>query len=191
MAAAGTQRSVASATGRCAASTEVAGVAARIAIATTRLTRRRPSVAPCSAARAGRRDNRALERRADVLVYSSAPLARDVEIMGPVTADLHVRSTLDHTDFFVRLCDVEPSGKSWNICDGLSHLTPERVAAAAGRQRARCGEPLAGSARIQAGASHSRSGLERRASSIRAQSRRGRAVRDGGGHARCGPGGLA
>jgi putative CocE/NonD family hydrolase len=73
----------------------------------------------------GRRDNRALERRADVLVYSSAPLARDVEIMGPVTADLYVRSTLEHTDFFARLCDVEPSGKSWNICDGLSHLTPE------------------------------------------------------------------
>ena len=78
-----------------------------------------------SARSGGRRDNRALERRADVLVYSSAPLVRDVEVMGPVTADLHVRSTLEHADFFVRLCDVEPSGKSWNICDGLIRLTPE------------------------------------------------------------------
>jgi putative CocE/NonD family hydrolase len=72
----------------------------------------------------GRRDNRALESRADVLSYSTAPLVRNVEVMGPVTADLHVRSTREHTDFFVRLCDVEPSGKSWNICDGLTRLTP-------------------------------------------------------------------
>ena len=77
------------------------------------------------ASSAGPRDNRALERRADVLVYSSAPLARDVEIMGPVTADLHVRSTLDHTDFFVRLCDVEPSGKSLEHLRWAGRLTPE------------------------------------------------------------------
>jgi hypothetical protein len=72
----------------------------------------------------GRRDNRAVERRADVLVYSSAALVRDVEVMGPVTADLYVRSTLENADVFVRVCDVEPSGKSWNICDGLVRLTP-------------------------------------------------------------------
>ncbi len=72
----------------------------------------------------GRRDNRALESRADVLAYSTAALVRDVEVMGPVTADLHVRSTREHTDFFVRLCDVEPSGESWNVCDGVTRLTP-------------------------------------------------------------------
>jgi putative CocE/NonD family hydrolase len=49
---------------------------------------------------------------------------RDVEIMGPVSAELHVRSSLRYTDFFVRLCDVEPSGKSINICDGLARLGP-------------------------------------------------------------------
>jgi hypothetical protein len=72
----------------------------------------------------GPRDNRALERRSDVLVYTSAELVRDVEVVGPISADLRVRSTLDHTDFFVRLCDVDPSGKSVNICDGLARLTP-------------------------------------------------------------------
>jgi uncharacterized protein len=76
------------------------------------------------ASRGGARDNRALERRSDVLVYTSAPLVRDVEIIGPVTAQLHVTSTLEHTDFFVRLCDVDPSGTSRNICDGLVRLTP-------------------------------------------------------------------
>jgi len=74
----------------------------------------------------GPRDNRVLERRSDVLVYTSAALARDVEVAGPVTAELHVRSSLEHADFFVRLCDVEPSGRSRNICDGLVRLTPAR-----------------------------------------------------------------
>ena len=71
----------------------------------------------------GPRDNRALERRGDVLVYSSAALVRDLEVIGPIAAELHVRSTLEHTDWFVRLCDVAPSGKSRNICDGLVRLT--------------------------------------------------------------------
>jgi putative CocE/NonD family hydrolase len=77
------------------------------------------------ARRGGARDNRALEQRRDVRVYTSARLVRDVEVAGSVTARLHVTSTLDHTDFFVRLCDVEPSGKSRNVCDGLVRLTPD------------------------------------------------------------------
>ena len=71
----------------------------------------------------GPRDNRDLERRSDVLVYTTAPLIRDVEVIGPIAAELHVRSSLAHTDFFVRLCDVEASGRSRNICDGLVRLT--------------------------------------------------------------------
>jgi hypothetical protein len=72
----------------------------------------------------GPRDNRALERRSDVVVFSSAALVRDLEVIGPITAELHVRSTLENSDFFVRLCDVEPSGKSVNLCDGLVRLGP-------------------------------------------------------------------
>jgi uncharacterized protein len=75
-------------------------------------------------ARMGRHDNRALEARPDVLVYTSKPLARDMEVIGPVSADLYVASSLDHTDFFVRLCVVEQSGKSLNLCDGILRLTP-------------------------------------------------------------------
>jgi putative CocE/NonD family hydrolase len=73
----------------------------------------------------GPRDNRELERRGDVLVYTSPALVRDVEIVGDVSAQLHVRSSLEHTDFFVRLCDVDPSGASRNICDGLVRLAPD------------------------------------------------------------------
>ena len=84
-----------------------------------------PSVGGSLLARGGPRDNRALERRSDVLVYTSAVLVRDVEAIGPVTAELFVRSSLEHTDFFVRVCDVDPSGQSRNICDGMVRLTPE------------------------------------------------------------------
>ena len=75
----------------------------------------------------GAKDNRKLESRADVLVYTSAVLDHDVEVIGPVTADLYVRSSLQHTDFFARLCVVEPSGKSINLCDGILRLTPDCV----------------------------------------------------------------
>jgi putative CocE/NonD family hydrolase len=72
----------------------------------------------------GPKDNREVEARPDVLVYTSAPLDRDVEVIGSVSADLFVQSSLEHTDFFARLCDVDPSGKSTNVCDGLLRLRP-------------------------------------------------------------------
>jgi putative CocE/NonD family hydrolase len=72
----------------------------------------------------GPRDNRAVEARPDVLVYTSAVLDQDIEVIGPVRAELFVQSSLEHTDFFVRLCDVDPKGKSINISDGLVRLCP-------------------------------------------------------------------
>ena len=72
----------------------------------------------------GPKDNRALERRPDVLTFTSAPMNADLEITGPVSADLHVSSSLAHTDFFARLCDVDPRGHSVNITDGLLRLGP-------------------------------------------------------------------
>lgn len=71
---------------------------------------------------AGPRDNRALESRADVLTYTSAPLAEPLVIMGDVTAELFAGSSLPHADFFARLCDVDPSGASVNVCDGILRL---------------------------------------------------------------------
>jgi len=75
----------------------------------------------------GPKDNRVLESRADVLVYTSAVLEQDMEVIGPLTAELYVRSSLEHTDFFARLCAVEESGKSFNLCDGILRLTPGSV----------------------------------------------------------------
>jgi uncharacterized protein len=75
----------------------------------------------------GPKDNRLLEARADVLVYTSGVLEQDMEVIGPVTAELYVHSSLEHTDFFARLCVVEASGKSINLCDGILRLTPGSI----------------------------------------------------------------
>lgn len=75
---------------------------------------------------AGQVDNRSLEERSDVLIYTTPPLPGDVEIIGYVHADLYVRSSLLYTDFFVRLCDVESSGRSLNVCDGNFRIEPGR-----------------------------------------------------------------
>jgi putative CocE/NonD family hydrolase len=72
---------------------------------------------------AGRADNTKLEARPDVLAYTTAPLDSDVEVIGEVTAQIWFRSSLPHADVFVRLCDVDPGGKSWNVCDGLTSVS--------------------------------------------------------------------
>jgi putative CocE/NonD family hydrolase len=87
-----------------------------------------PSVGGASLSRkAGARDNRKREARHDVLTYTTPPLPHDVTVIGEVGAELFVRSSLDHTDFVVRLCDVAPDGKSLNISDGVVRLRPGDV----------------------------------------------------------------
>jgi putative CocE/NonD family hydrolase len=75
---------------------------------------------------AGPRDNRPLEARADVLCYTTPPLARDLDVIGPVRLELFARSSLPYTDFLGRLCDVAPDGRSTNLCDGLFRVEPGR-----------------------------------------------------------------
>ncbi|WP_131738293.1 CocE/NonD family hydrolase [Actinomadura roseirufa] len=76
-------------------------------------------------------DNRPLERRPDVLVFTSPALTRDLEVIGPVSAELFARSDREHTDFVVRLCDVAPDGTSRNVCEGGLRL-PAAAAAPVG-----------------------------------------------------------
>lgn len=66
----------------------------------------------------GPRDQKEVESREDVLVFSSEPLVEPLEVTGRVRARLWVSSDAPDTDFFVRLCDVYPDGRSFNICDG-------------------------------------------------------------------------
>ncbi len=80
----------------------------------------------------GPRDNRALERRADVLCYTTAPLERALEVIGPVSAELYVGSSLPSADFHVRLCDVSPYGRSVNVCDGIARVASDDTTRPAG-----------------------------------------------------------
>ena len=73
---------------------------------------------------AARVDNRMLEARTDVVTFTSAALGSDMEIIGVPAVDLYVGSNREHTDFFARLCEVNPAGQSVNICDGLLRLAP-------------------------------------------------------------------
>jgi putative CocE/NonD family hydrolase len=72
----------------------------------------------------GPRDNRAVEARPDVLVYTSSTMDEAVDVIGPVTATIQVRASQPYHDLFVRLCDVEPSGRSVNLCDALARVRP-------------------------------------------------------------------
>ncbi len=78
----------------------------------------------------GAKDNRAIEARKDVLVFTGEPLSEYTTIMGSVSVTLFVRSSNPHTDFFVRLCDAAPGNKqSINVCEGIVRLTPESTEA--------------------------------------------------------------
>ena len=72
-------------------------------------------------------DNRKLEERADVLTFAGKVLSRNMEIIGPVSAELYIRSPLKYTDFFVCLCNVTPDGRSMNICDAILSLSPDKA----------------------------------------------------------------
>jgi putative CocE/NonD family hydrolase len=67
----------------------------------------------------GAYDQRPVEERADVLVYTSPPLAANLEATGPVTAHLWARSTAPDTDFTAKLVDVSPCGYARNLTEGI------------------------------------------------------------------------
>ena len=60
-------------------------------------------------------DQRKMEARADILVYTSEPLAAPMEVSGPVEATLYVSSDAKDTDFTVKLIDVYPDGRAYNL----------------------------------------------------------------------------
>jgi uncharacterized protein len=86
------------------------------------------------ATNAGSRDNGDVERRLDVLVFSSDPLDEPVEVIGEVTAEVSATRDNPYADLFMRLCDVDPRGRSHNVCDGIVRLTEA--------------DPLAGTVRV-------------------------------------------
>jgi uncharacterized protein len=64
---------------------------------------------------AGAFDQRRMEARADILVYSTDPLKEGVEVSGPIEVTLYVSSDAKDTDFTAKLVDVYPDGRAYNL----------------------------------------------------------------------------
>jgi putative CocE/NonD family hydrolase len=72
-----------------------------------------------NAALQGAYDQREVERRPDVLTYSTAPLKKGVYAAGPVDVVLHISSSAPDTDFTAKLVDVYPDGTAYNLQEGI------------------------------------------------------------------------
>jgi putative CocE/NonD family hydrolase len=70
-------------------------------------------------ANSGPRDQRPVEVRPDVLVYTSEPLDAPLEVTGPLSCTLYAATSAPDTDWVVRLCDVHPDGASRILAEGI------------------------------------------------------------------------
>ena len=71
------------------------------------------------AAPPGAFDQSTVELREDILVYTSPPLEEDLEVTGPLSAVLYVSSSARDTDFTVKLVDVHPDGRAYNVQESI------------------------------------------------------------------------
>jgi uncharacterized protein len=67
----------------------------------------------------GPHDQRMVEARNDVLIYSTPAFAQDTEITGPVSVELFGKSSAVDTDFTAKLVDVAPDGYAQNLTEGI------------------------------------------------------------------------
>ncbi|HCO96643.1 MAG TPA: hypothetical protein DIU00_22345, partial [Phycisphaerales bacterium] len=72
---------------------------------------------------AGPRDQSEVEKRNDVLVFTSEALKTEMEVTGPVKVILYAASTAKDTDFTAKLLDVHPDGRPFNLCDGIARAS--------------------------------------------------------------------
>lgn len=71
---------------------------------------------------AGSFDQRKIEARPDVLVYSTEPLKEGIEVSGPIEVTLYVSSDAKDTDFTVKLIDVYPDGRAFNLDETIQRM---------------------------------------------------------------------
>ena len=75
-----------------------------------------------NAIQGGAFDQRKNEERNDVLVYSSEPLKEGIELSGPIEVTLYVSSDVKDTDFTVKLLDVYPDGRAYNLDETIQRM---------------------------------------------------------------------
>jgi putative CocE/NonD family hydrolase len=71
---------------------------------------------------AGAFDQRKMEARPEILVYTSEPFADGVEVSGPITPTLYVSSDAKDTDFTVKVIDVYPDGRAYNLDESIQRM---------------------------------------------------------------------
>jgi putative CocE/NonD family hydrolase len=71
---------------------------------------------------AGSFDQRKMEAREDILVYTSEPFGAGVEVSGPITPTLYVSSDARDTDFTVKVLDVYPDGRAYNLDESIQRM---------------------------------------------------------------------
>jgi uncharacterized protein len=67
-------------------------------------------------------DQRKIEERPDILVYSTEPLKEGIEVSGPIEVTLYVSSDAKDTDFTVKLIDVYPDGRAYNLDETIQRM---------------------------------------------------------------------
>jgi len=75
-----------------------------------------------NAIQGGSFDQRKMEERNDILVYSTEPLKEGIELSGPIEVTLYVSSDGKDTDFTVKLIDVYPDGRAYNLDETIQRL---------------------------------------------------------------------
>ncbi|HEY0874153.1 MAG TPA: CocE/NonD family hydrolase, partial [Vicinamibacterales bacterium] len=75
-----------------------------------------------NAIQAGAFDQRKTEERQDVLVYTSEPFKEGIEVSGPIVPTLYVSSDAKDTDFTVKVLDVYPDGRAYNLDESIQRM---------------------------------------------------------------------
>ena len=74
------------------------------------------------AVQGGSFDQRRMEARDDILVYTSEPFKEGTEVSGPITPTLYVSSDAKDTDFSVKVIDVYPDGRAYNLDESIQRM---------------------------------------------------------------------
>jgi putative CocE/NonD family hydrolase len=75
-----------------------------------------------TAIQAGAFDQRQMETREDILVYTSEPFKEGIELSGPIVPTLYVSSDAKDTDFTVKVIDVYPDGRAYNLDESIQRM---------------------------------------------------------------------
>lgn len=75
-----------------------------------------------NATTAGAFDQRVRENRPDILVYTSEPFREGIEVSGPIVPTLYVSSDARDTDFTIKVIDVYPDGRAFNLDESIQRM---------------------------------------------------------------------